>query len=95
MSPAIAARRMGTNQSSSSEENHRTLGREPSHTSARTVNVKVAPTNDCGIYALLVTTASAVLNEGEVAFSRICPGLPVDCTMARANPWKARRRLDL
>ena len=45
-------------------------------------------------YTLVVTVTLPEFSPGEEAVTRISPGLPVDCTMARHNPLNAFRRLD-
>jgi hypothetical protein len=46
-------------------------------------------------HTLVATITLADLRAGEAAVTRIRPGLPVDCTMARHNPLNALRVLDL
>ena len=45
-------------------------------------------------YPFVVTATLLDFSPGEEAVTRIWPGLPVDCTMARHNPLNAFRRVD-
>jgi hypothetical protein len=52
------------------------------------------PNEQSGLHLLVITTL-ACFSEGELAVSRIFPGLAVACTTARHSPLKACRRFDL